>query len=238
MNTYEKLWKVLLNSVINDGSVAVKDDAKIYEKLGNHIFVVNPYWQSGYAGIVNKDTFAQAIKNGSFDIEDYPLKGEALHDYVTSLMDSDKIVLESDDSFIYTYPERLINYFPHDFEYPSVNQLEVLHNRLLEHKGSNRAVAVTLIPQWDMEREDIPCLQVVQAIIRGDELVLSVFFRSNDLYGAWISNMMFLTYLGLWLVDNLQQAYPLLMFKGIDYHSSSLHIYETDINNARKVVKI
>lgn len=233
---FEKLWKELLHDVLSNGSTSEKDDAEIIEKIGNHVFIYNPYYHMPYRDMMTEEKFAEAVQHGVFDIREYPLKSEALYDYVTSIKDEDKIYLLDDQSFIYTYPCRLRNYFQHDFEYDAVNQLDIILNRLVTNKGSNRAIATTLIPQWDGDREDIPCLQSFQCLIRDDELILSVFFRSNDLYGAWVSNMMFLTYVGLYLTRILRQEYPQLIFKGIDYHSSSLHIYKTDVPQARQVI--
>lgn len=229
-NIYEKLWKKLLKEVIVQGSYSTKDDADLVEKIGNHVFIPNPYLSS-YAGLVDRNTFADAVKMGWFDIPDYPLKGEALYDYVVSLDDDSKIYLDDENSFIYTYPCRLLNYEN------KVNQFDIMMSRLMNNKGSNRAIATTLIPSWDGDREDIPCLQSLQVLIRDDELTLSCYFRSNDLYGAWPSNMMFLTYIGLTFVDMLADSYPNLIFKGIDYHSSSLHVYKTDLEAAKRVIQ-
>ena len=57
-------------------------------------------------------------------------------------------------------------------------------------------------------------------------------FRSNDLYGAWPSNMLFLTGLGLSMAENLKDV----TFNGIHYHSSSLHIYKTDLDAVKEVL--
>ena len=74
-------------------------------------------------------------------------------------------------------------------------------------------------PGRDLEREDIPCLNWLQATIRDNKLELHCMFRSNDLYGAWPSNMYLLTYLGLWLCEQFVDEE--ITFKGIHYHSSS-----------------
>ena len=111
--------------------------------------IKNPYSNS----IINisADKFASYVKKGIFDIAEYPIKGEALFDYVTSLDDEHQIYLD-DDGFIYTYSERLQNY-------NDINQLDVIINRLNKNINSNRAIAVTYNPMVDMNRQDIPCLQ-------------------------------------------------------------------------------
>ena len=221
INFFEKVWKELLNEVIYNGKYTYKDDSKIKEVIGVHKQIKNPYSNS----IINisADKFASYVKEGIFDIAEYPLKGEALFDYVTSLDDEHQIYLD-DDGFIYTYSERLQNY-------NDINQLDVIINRLNKNINSNRAIAVTYNPMVDMNRQDIPCLQLIQALVRNNKLILSVYFRSNDLYGAFPSNMMFLTYLGMKIANELG-----VQFDYIDYHCSSLHIYETDYKQASKVI--
>ena len=221
INFFEKVWKELLNEVIYNGKYTYKDDSKIKEVIGVHKQIKNPYSNS----IINisADKFASYVKKGIFDIAEYPIKGEALFDYVTSLDDEHQIYLD-DDGFIYTYSERLQNY-------NDINQLDVIINRLNKNINSNRAIAVTYNPMVDMNRQDIPCLQLLQALVRDDKLILSVYFRSNDLYGAFPSNMMFLTYLGMKIANELR-----VQFDYIDYHCSSLHVYETDYEQASKVI--
>ena len=221
INFFEKVWKELLNEVIYNGKYTYKDDSKIKEVIGVHKQIKNPYSNS----IINisADKFASYVKKGIFDIAEYPIKGEALFDYVTSLDDEHQIYLD-DDGFIYTYSERLQNY-------NDINQLDVIINRLNKNINSNRAIAVTYNPMVDMNRQDIPCLQLIQALVRNNKLILSVYFRSNDLYGAFPSNMMFLTYLGMKIANELR-----VQFDYIDYHCSSLHVYETDYKQASKVI--
>ena len=116
------------------------------------------------------------------------------------------------------------------------NQLQTMIERLEENSGSNRAVATLYNVGLDCIEEHIPCLNWIQALIRNNELTLTIIFRSNDCYGAWPSNMLFINHIGLYLVDKLRETYPGLLFKGIYYNCSSLHIYETDMDAAKKVV--
>ena len=221
MNIFESKWRELLEVLLLNHKKHVKDETPIREIIGVHERIDNPYKDSMLN--INYKQFAEAVKRGAFNIKDYPLKSEALYDYVTSLDQLDKIVLD-ENSFIYTYSERLQNY-------QGRNQLIDIVERLKQDMGSNRAVAVTFNPFIDNERADIPCLQLIQALVRNDKLILCVYFRSNDLYGAFPSNMMFLTYLGMKIADELG-----VEFDYIDYHCSSLHVYETDYQQASKVI--
>ena len=222
MNIFESKWRELLEELIINHKKHVKDKTQIREIIGVHEKIDNPYKDSMLN--INHKQFAEAVKRGAFDIQDYPIKSEALYDYVTSLDQLDKIILMDEDSFIYTYPERLQNYLGR-------NQLIDIVSRLKHDIGSNRAVAVTFNPFIDNERADIPCLQLIQALVRNDKLILSVYFRSNDLYGAFPSNMMFLTYLGMKIANELD-----VKFDYIDDHCSSLDVYETDYQQASKVI--
>ena len=222
MNIFESKWRELLEELIVNHKKHVKDETQIREMIGVHERIDNPYNDSIMLNI-NHTQFAEAVKRGAFNIKDYPIKSEALFDYVTSLDDEHQIYLD-DDGFIYTYSERLQNY-------QGRNQLIDIVNRLKQDAGSNRAVAVTFNPFLDNERDDMPCLQLIQALVRNDKLILSVYFRSNDLYGAFPSNMMFLTYLGMKIANELD-----VKFDYIDYHCSSLHVYETDYQQASKVI--
>ena len=111
--------------------------------------------------------------------------------------------------------------------------------RLIDDLGSNRSVAVTLDPKHDCSEEDIPCLQVLQATVRDRKLTVHCFFRSNDIFGAYYSNMYFITYIGMLLVEELNRRDPVnanIVFDGIYYYSSSAHIYKTDYSKAKKLV--
>ena len=231
----EKAWKNFLKEIINNGEKHEKDDGDILqESLINHCFIDSPLKQFGGQNITSK-LFIDMIKQGVFDIDGYPLKGEALAEYVVSL--DDPYMIDGGD-FVYTYAERLCNYHTVDRfgEEIDANQLEIMEYRLLEHAGSNRAVATLYSAGLDQNEKDIPCLNWLQSTIRNNKLLLHVMFRSNDCYGAFPSNMLFLCYLGIKLTEALRENYPSLEFSGINYNSTSLHIYKADMGAAKKVV--
>lgn len=236
----EKIWKGLLLKVLTQGEFHTKDDSLIKEVIGVNEFIPNQFLQTPI--YLSPEKFLKAIQNGVHDIRDYPMSGESLHDYVASLDDPTMISgidVENESCFIYTYPQRLMDYITVDKitgEIAEYNQLQTMIERLEENPGSNRAVATLYNVGFDCIEEHIPCLNWIQALIRDDELTLTIMFRSNDCYGAWPSNMLFINYIGLKLVDKLRETYPGLIFKGIYYNCSSLHIYETDMDAAKKVV--
>ena len=229
----ENIWKKLLKEIITKGHEHTKDDSPLHEIIGVHEFIPNQFLQTPI--YLHPDEFLKGIKKGAYDIKDYPMSGESLHNYVASIDDS--YIIEGGD-FVYTYPNRILRYNTVDLfdENILIDQLELMTSRLENNPGSNRAVAVIYNPGLDGIAEDIPCLQFLQALIRDNELTLTIIFRSNDAYGAWPANMLFINYIGLKLVDKLRETYPGLIFKGIYYNCSSLHIYETDMPAAEKVV--
>lgn len=263
-------WKQLLWNCYTKGKKTYKDDGdEILEILGNYVFLERPQdiFIPGRVKVDDPERFLDLLDKGSYDIQGYPFKTEALYDYVTSLNDDkhifcsdsdeyialfssekpcdDNIVASCDSKplftppFIYTYPERLLHQFNVvDFdvetksnEFGYLNQYDVILNRLRTSSGSNRAVATLYQPGLDRERNDIPCLNWLQATIREGNLELHVMFRSNDLYGAWPANMYFITYLGLCLAKDLNVS-----FNGIHYHSSSLHIYKNNLDAVKKIL--
>lgn len=236
-------WKQLLWDCYHHGHSYRKDDAQVKELLGNYVFLERPQDIDIpiHEKVDNLDVFMDRMKKGLYNLQGYPLKNEALADYVNSFNKNSLIYCSDDESreklhietipFVYTYPERLLH-MPSSDEF--IDQFDIIASRLRKNQGSNRAVATLYQPFLDGTRTDIPCLNWLQATIRDDKLELHCIFRSNDLFGAWPSNMYLLTFLGLWLVEELQD--PNLTFNGIHYHSSSLHIYEIDLSTVKEVL--
>ena len=251
MNSIEKTWRLFLKEIIVNGEKHEKDDGDIiYESMINHAFIPSVLKQYGNQNIPI-DMFLKMVKDGVFNIEGYPVKDLALYDYVKSLDDKEiranKNFSTGEDKFTYTYPNRIFHMTDRDSDF-FVNQFALMVNRLTPLKkrddgdglmywsGSNRAVANIYSAPKDCDMKDIPCLQILQATVRRDRLVLHCYFRSNDCYGAFPSNMLFLMYFGLKLVDCLKRWYPSLVFEGVSYNSSSLHVYEGDLVQARSVL--
>ena len=242
MNSIEKAWKKFLEECLDNGEWVIKDDGdQILEIRDNHCFIPNILTNTLGASNVSLDLFLDLIGEGVFNIEGYPICDAALESYVRQLDDPHHIYIENntgDDSFVYTYPERLYNIHQVNREgiVDCFNQVDTIINRLREHKGSNRGVANLYMCALDRDEQHIPCLNFVQCLIRDNGLELHVLFRSNDLYGAFCSNMLFLQYLGLKITHVLKDDYPGLFFKGIFYNSTSLHIYQGDFEQAKQII--
>ena len=244
-------WKQLLWDCYHHGHTYKKDDSEVRELLGNYVYLERPQ-DIGLPfnrKINTSKEFLTNLKKGFYNVQGYMMKDDGLYDYVTSFEDdsqvycSDKELLESlhidTTPFVYTYPERLMHSLYNvnngtispDIEY--INQIDFILSRLKNNEGSNRAVATLYHPGIDNNRTDIPCLNWLQATIRNNELELHCMFRSNDLYGAWPANMYLLTNLGLKIAEEIDNA----CFNGIHYHSSSLHIYKTDLPAVQKILR-
>lgn len=244
MNSIEKAWRELLKKVLTYGKWVVKDDGdEIFEVVDNHCFIPNVADSVLNSQVFSLELFKKMILDGQFNVDGYPIKNGGLLSYVESLEDDKLVYLTNDNGgekpFVYTYPERLLNVHQvtRNDEIVDSNQVETIINRLKEHSGSNRGVANLYMCSLDKDETHIPCLQVVQALIRDNKLSLHVFFRSNDCYSAFVGNMFFLSYLGLKIVEELKTEYPSLHFNGIYYSSSSLHIYRGDYEQALKTFK-
>jgi len=215
--------------IINEGQYVYKDDGDyILETLGNFAVINDPLNLKYKVKYMNyyAENLLSDINDAKFDIVGNPVKSDALFQYVNGLNNHDL------NGFIYTYPNRIFKHF-------QVNQYKTMKQRLLNSIGSNRAMAIIYDPISDCEIKDIPCLQLVQAIVRDNNLSLHCYFRSNDMFGAFYSNMFLLTYLALKLRDDLNKEIinTQLGFDGIYYHSSSSHIYKSDIKQAKKMVR-
>lgn len=227
MLTINECYKKFVQKIINEGCDVYKDDKDhIRECIGNYYYIDDPLnlkYSLRYKNFTTNDLL-KYIKDEMFEMKNNPIKSDALYSYVKSAENSEL------EGFVYTYPNRLFKHF-------NINQFETMENRLLNALGSNRAVAVTIDPVIDSTAKDIPCLQFLQYTIRDNELAIHCLFRSNDIYGAFYSNMYFITYLGLLMKDRLNDKllHTSLNFTGIHYHSTSAHIYHNDLKAARRI---
>ena len=221
-----------VNKILKQGKETYKDsNHHLVESLGNYYLIDDPLdlkFEAKYQHMTSK-MMLDEIKSGKFDIDECPIKSDALYEYVKSFDDPDVISLKRD--FVYSYPNRILEYF-------GINQFEAMKKRILNATGSNRAVAITIDPIKDNNEEDIPCLQFLQCIVRNNVLTIHCLFRSNDIFGAFYSNMFFIAYIGIKMTEELNQELlgEKLNFGGIHYHSTSGHIYNTDVKAARKLI--
>lgn len=133
------------------------------------------------------------------------------------------------EKFTYTYFDRFVNHFNIDqLNYMKDNLKYQINNNIL----SNRNQIITWDPKIDINHKASPCLQNVWVRYLGNQNVeVHWHFRSRDLYGAWQANIIALINM---LNREIIKPNHCKIIKIIDY-CDSLHIYENDINDAKKI---
>lgn len=98
----------------------------------------------------------------------------------------------NETGFDYTYGERLRAYMAHDYLINGIlklDQIEMIIQKLRKYRTTRRAVAATWQPLQDTkEAFHPPCLMALDFLMRGEQLHLTAFFRSHDIYQAWPAN--------------------------------------------------
>ena len=84
--------------------------------------------------------------------------------------------------------------------------------RILNSIGSNRSVAITYDPALDQDREDIPCLQFLQALVRDGELTINILrslcqYFFNFFYWYFLALLLFLINLYIFIL------FTIILFK-------------------------
>ena len=133
----------------------------------------------------------------------------------------------------YCYHQRLAAYPRSDGT--TMDQLELILDKLAKDSITRRAVATTRVPEIDLfMASDMPCLGEVQLRAIEDEkgrLVLNLHaaWRSRDLYKAWGDNLIGLTNLHARLAARLSEKAGREVLAGPYSESNgSLHIYGQD----------
>lgn len=129
------------------------------------------------------------------------------------------------DGIHYTYGQRFFSQF-------KIDQIKSIVDELKRKKESRRAYATTWDPNIDANNPQPPCIIGLQATIRNDKLYFTVYIRSNDMFKAWPLNVFGLRRLQKNVCDELN-----IDIGTITTISNSAHIYENDINSAKKKIE-
>jgi thymidylate synthase len=207
--TIEDAWMSLLKNIVETGD-RVKIDGKVMttESMNQVVKIFNPL--------------------SSTPPENQIWGGEKLEIYKKQFQSPEN------PGFVYTYGNRLRDYF-------GVDQVEKVIKRLKEDKSSRRCVMTTFDPHTDHDIKDLPCMIMVDFKIRKTsthpiypyELLTTAVWRSHDIYGAYLPNIFGLTGLAQKVAEELNVAVG-----AITTHSISAHIYDTDLDDAKKIVTI
>ena len=129
----------------------------------------------------------------------------------------------------YTYGQRLRSWFGHD-------QIKQIITKLVNEIDAASAVANL----WDAEdhlKGGSPCLNHIWVRVVENVLSLTAVFRSNDMFGAWVSNAMGLRALQRHILEEIGKMsdYHLIMGPLITM-SQSAHIYDDSWENADQTI--
>lgn len=173
---------------------------KVIDQRGDIVYQI-PFVALHFENHINDYGYARAVKvpNNTF------FNNEGLQRYSEQLLDGDL------HDFVYTYGNRLIEYF-------GVNQYDVMINRLKENEDTRRAIGVTYDPEHDTYVEDIPCLVMIKCSIYDNTLEMTVIFRSNDIKYAFTSNMYALMSVQLYMADKLNIKPGKFHYVSLDPH--------------------
>jgi thymidylate synthase len=132
----------------------------------------------------------------------------------------------------YTYGER---FFAHRF---GKNQINYLIEKLSKSPYSRRALVVSWDHEKDQNIENPPCIIGVQGIITDNFYNHTVIIRSNDMFKAWPVNFVAQIELAKFIVNEInKRANTDYKLGSVTSISISAHIYQTDFERAKKVIK-
>jgi len=117
-------------------------------------------------------------------------------------------------------------------EFPRINQIEYIIQKLKEKPYSRRAQAITWRPLVDPFHSDPPCLQRIYMRIKNDKLIMQTTWRSRDLFRAWEANVNGMIRIQKYVADQLNVD----VGHYLDF-SNSLHIYGNTIEEVNDMLK-
>ncbi|MFX0029909.1 MAG: thymidylate synthase [Candidatus Hermodarchaeota archaeon] len=108
--------------------------------------------------------------------------------------------------------------------FPRINQMEYIVQKLKEAPYSRRAQAITWRPLVDPYHVDPPCLQRIFMRIKEGKLIMQTTWRSRDLFRAWEANVNGMIRIQKTIADKLCVE----VGHYLDF-SNSLHIYGSTV---------
>lgn len=189
----------------------------------------------------------RAFPGGIDNLREYVMELSGVKDHWT------KNINDPDDTrWEYTYHGRLADYGAWkeliDGEskkagFFSIDQVEVVIDKLIKQPYTRQAQMITWMPNLDVECFDPPCLQSLWYRIIEDEngdwwLNCNVRFRSNDAWGASFMNMFgFINFNKNLIADEIAKRTGKKVSLGrMNWQADSYHIYGKDIENAKQLL--
>ncbi len=116
--------------------------------------------------------------------------------------------------------------------FPRINQIEYIINKLKEKPYSRRAQAITWRPLIDPFHVDPPCLQRIYMRIKEGKLLMQTTWRSRDLFRAWEANVNGMIRIQKYVAEKLDVE----IGHYLDF-SNSLHIYGRTISEVKDMLE-
>lgn len=116
-------------------------------------------------------------------------------------------------------------------EFPRVNQIDYIINKLKESPHSRRAQAITWRPLVDPYHDDPPCLQRIYMRIKDERLIMQTTWRSRDLFRAWEANVNGMIRIQKYVANQL----GVKVGHYVDF-SNSLHIYGSNFSEVKDIL--
>jgi thymidylate synthase (methanogen type) len=117
------------------------------------------------------------------------------------------------------------------FNFPRVDQIKYIIDKLKSEPYSRRAQAVTWRPLVDPYHHDPPCLQRIFMRIKENKLLMQTSWRSRDLFRAWEANVNGMIRIQKYVAEQLNVE----IGHYLDF-SNSLHIYGSNIPEVKDML--
>ncbi|MFX0138928.1 MAG: thymidylate synthase, partial [Candidatus Hodarchaeota archaeon] len=115
--------------------------------------------------------------------------------------------------------------------FPRINQMDYIIQKLREKPYSRRAQAITWRPLVDPFHIDPPCLQRIYMRVKDGCLIMQTTWRSRDLFRAWEANVNGMIRIQKYVAEQLDVE----MGHHLDF-SNSLHIYGNTISEVKDML--
>jgi thymidylate synthase (methanogen type) len=117
-------------------------------------------------------------------------------------------------------------------EFPRINQIMYIIEKLKEKPYSRRAQAITWRPLVDPYHFDPPCLQRIYMRVKENRVLMQTTWRSRDLFRAWEANVNGMIRIQKLVAEQLDVE----IGHYLDF-SNSLHIYGNTISEVKDMLK-
>ncbi len=226
--TLQQVWPRMIRAIMKNGRTVVDQRGSETKELTDLVWTIEEPEKS-------------KIPKGS------PFGPKCTEQYKGQLLDPDK------KGFVYTYGNRLRRFTVMKPEIPVekneklkniqkiseialkarifyIDQIKKAIKDLKECPTTRRAIAVTWQLPEDFVEDEVPCLIMVDFLIRNNKLQTSAVWRSHDLCGASAPNFFALMELSKFVANELD-----IELGPITIHSMAAHIYSYNFEEMEKV---